>query len=167
MRTETTNRASPRCPANSRRSLTDFMVESAAMHSKSCGWLPAVVFRVATEDGAGLVFTMEVGPQLMEILNNISTAGTRAYEDVLAGTRRRDAAMSGFGDAIDDYLRDAAEARARVVEAAVEQAIADGRFGVLVTVEMDWTGTGSRQSRPRRCRTVTSTNTMRRWGTRL
>lgn len=64
---------------------TAFMVESAAMHSRSRGWLPAVTIRIATIDGAGIVGCMEAGPELLEIANNIITAHARAHLDVQAG----------------------------------------------------------------------------------
>jgi hypothetical protein len=65
----------------------EFMVESAAMHSKSRGWLPAVVVRSATDDGAGLVGSMEVDDRYWEWVESLITAGERAVEDVAAVLR--------------------------------------------------------------------------------
>lgn len=62
--------------------ITDWMTESAAIHSKSRGWLPAVVVRIATEDGAGLVGSIKVGPELLEIIEGMATAIVRGAEDV-------------------------------------------------------------------------------------
>jgi len=67
--------------------VTDWMTESAVMHSKSRGWLPCVVLRVATEDGAGLVATIEVSPQLVEIIDGMRIAMERATEDLKAAQR--------------------------------------------------------------------------------
>jgi hypothetical protein len=41
-----------------------------------------------------------------------------------------------FSGAIDKYLANAMAERARVIETAVEMALVDGRFGVLVETEM-------------------------------
>jgi hypothetical protein len=64
---------------------TDMMVESAAIHSRSQGWLPCVVIRLATEDGAGLVGTVVVGRELAEFSHSLSMAAARAVEDVKVG----------------------------------------------------------------------------------
>lgn len=68
--------------------LVEVQVESAAMRSRSRGWLPAVVFRIATDDGAGLVGTIEVGDRLVEIHESIAVAMERAVEDVRAARKR-------------------------------------------------------------------------------
>lgn len=67
---------------------TDWMVESGAMHSKSRGWLPAVVIRIATEDGAGIVCCTEVGPNLDEIIANMREASRVARRDVAVAIRK-------------------------------------------------------------------------------
>lgn len=63
----------------------EFMVESAAMHSRSRGWLPAVIIRTATMDGSGLVGSIEVGPELDEIIESLMIAKERAKLDVEVG----------------------------------------------------------------------------------
>lgn len=59
--------------------------ESAAVHSESRGWIPVVVIRLATDDGAGLIGMIEVGEDLTTIIKGIHTAGQRALDDLAAG----------------------------------------------------------------------------------
>lgn len=66
---------------------TEFMVESAAMHSVSRGWVPAVVVRCATDDGAGIVGTLEVNDAFWEWVDSLITAGERAPLDVESGKK--------------------------------------------------------------------------------
>ena len=62
----------------------EWMTESAAMHSRSRGWLPCVVVRIATMDGSGLVGSIECGPELDEIIEGMIIARDRARLDVEA-----------------------------------------------------------------------------------
>jgi len=62
--------------------IVECMVESAALHSRSRGWLPAVVIRIATADGAGLAGSIEAGPEILEIARHIVEAHERAQLDV-------------------------------------------------------------------------------------
>ena len=64
--------------------LIEWMSESAAMHSRSRGWLPCVVIRVATMDGSGLVGSIECGDELDEIIGGLIMARDRARLDVKA-----------------------------------------------------------------------------------
>lgn len=62
----------------------EWMSESAAVHSRSKGWLPAVVVRIATMDGSGLVGTLVVDEKLDEIIEGLTIARDRARLDVKA-----------------------------------------------------------------------------------
>ena len=66
---------------------TDFMIESAVMHSKSRGWLPAVVIRIATDDWAGLVCSMETGPHVEKIIADLRLAARRSRADLAVALR--------------------------------------------------------------------------------
>jgi hypothetical protein len=67
--------------------VTDWMTESAVMHSKSEGWMPCIVLRIATDDGAGLVATIPFGPELFDIVDGMINAVERAPEDLKAAQR--------------------------------------------------------------------------------
>lgn len=63
---------------------TDFMVESMAIHSRSRGWLPGIVIRIATDDGAGIVGCMET-TKVDELVDSFLMAAERAIVDVRVG----------------------------------------------------------------------------------
>lgn len=65
--------------------LVHFNVEAAAMHSKSQGWIPAVVLTMTLQDGTVTAGIIAVGDELSEILDNIRTASERAVIDVETG----------------------------------------------------------------------------------
>lgn len=67
--------------------VVEFEVESSALRSRSRGLIPAVVFRIVTDDGAGLTCSIAVGDELVEIHENIATAMERAVEDVAVALR--------------------------------------------------------------------------------
>lgn len=58
--------------------------ESAAAYSETRGWIPIVVIRLATDDGAGLVGMIEVGEELTDVIKGIHIAGERAIQDLEA-----------------------------------------------------------------------------------
>lgn len=70
--------------------ITDWMVESCAIHSASRGWLPGVVIRIATDDGAGMVCSVVVGDALTEIVQNLRVAAQAARRDVATALARGD-----------------------------------------------------------------------------
>lgn len=70
--------------------VTEWMVESCAMHTRSTGWVPAVIVRFATDDGAGLVGTIPVGESLDEIIQTFREAAQAARRDVATALARGD-----------------------------------------------------------------------------
>lgn len=66
--------------------ITEHLVESMAMHSRSRGWLPAVRIEILTEDGAGLVGSMLVD-DVIEFVEILLTAAERAPLDLDAARR--------------------------------------------------------------------------------
>lgn len=62
--------------------LTNVMVESAGMVSRSLGVVPCVVLRFYDEEGGGYVCSIAVGDDLKKIISDMRTAGARAIVDV-------------------------------------------------------------------------------------
>jgi hypothetical protein len=70
----------------------EFVAESAVVHSKSQGWLPAVVIRAVTDDNAGIAGFIALGPgnedKHQELARSIIEAGRRAKLDLKVATSR-------------------------------------------------------------------------------
>lgn len=67
--------------------LIEWMSESSAMHSRSRGWLPAIIVKLATADGAAMTGIIEVGPELDDIIEGLVVAKNRAVLDVAVGIK--------------------------------------------------------------------------------
>jgi hypothetical protein len=65
--------------------LIEWMTESSAMHTRSRGWLPAVIVKMATLDGAAMIGIIECGPELDDIIQGLVVAKDRAVLDVQVG----------------------------------------------------------------------------------
>lgn len=65
--------------------IIEWMTESSAMHSRSRGWLPAVIIKMATLDGVAMIGIIECDDQLADIINGLVTAYARATADVAVG----------------------------------------------------------------------------------
>lgn len=64
--------------------LVDFVVESAAAHSRSQGWLPVITLQLTDEEGTDFRVFVPVGPELIRIVDSIGEAGRRAILDAQA-----------------------------------------------------------------------------------
>lgn len=61
--------------------LTDFQVESCAIHSESQGWLPGITLKFLADDGVGMTFMMFVGPEVIQIAEDMTVCAARAVGD--------------------------------------------------------------------------------------
>ena len=68
--------------------ITDAMSESSAIHSKSRGWIPAIILSFAAEDGTTFKGVIEVNDALADIVENIGICCLRAGEDVRIGIEK-------------------------------------------------------------------------------
>lgn len=68
--------------------LTDFHVESCALHSQSRGWLPAITVRARAGDGVSVTFVMVADHNVTEIANSLQAAAKRARLDLREATKR-------------------------------------------------------------------------------
>ena len=64
--------------------IIEWQTESCGVHSRSRGWLPGVIVRIATADGAGLVGSIECDESLDEIIAGLIIARDRARLDIKA-----------------------------------------------------------------------------------
>lgn len=72
-------------PGNMPPQITHAVAESAAMHSRSEGWMPGVILRFVTEDGGEFAGVIPVGTELWDIVISMMYAAERAHQDMEAG----------------------------------------------------------------------------------